>query len=45
MGDFLATLCSPKVGLVLVGPILALVMLKGCEETMKSRPRPRPRRG
>jgi len=37
MGDFLATLCSPKVGIFLFGPIVALAMLKGCEET-KSRP-------
>ncbi len=43
MSNFLETLCSPKVGIFLLGPVLALAALKGCEE-MQSRAKSRPRR-
>jgi len=42
MDKIVDLLCSPKVGLLVFGPLLAMVLLKGCAETGPSK---RPRRG
>jgi hypothetical protein len=32
MGDFLEKLCSPKVGLLIFGPVVVFALIKGCAE-------------